>query len=211
MRTRSLTRDMFGAVVSLTTLGVLSLGSFAYASATESPSVDLALCADVQAAIDGGDVKVADVPETLAARITAAAQANLGAGDNLTAALDTLGCNGGQSGEPTPTDEPPASGEPSPTDEAPAPAEPATPFVDRDCGDLAPGEAEQILAADPSDPNGLDRNRNGVPCELDEFGDEPAPSGGFAIPSRGGPATAGSGSNSQFEAIPSAAPETGRA
>jgi LPXTG-motif cell wall-anchored protein len=39
--------------------------------------------------------------------------------------------------------------------------------TDLDCGDLSEAEEAAVFAADPSDPNGLDENENGVPCEDD--------------------------------------------
>lgn len=50
---------------------------------------------------------------------------------------------------------------------------PAAMGQDVDCGQLAPGEAESILAADPSDPNGLDADNDGIPCEGDGTGTTP--------------------------------------
>jgi hypothetical protein len=50
---------------------------------------------------------------------------------------------------------------------------PAAMAQDVDCPQLAPGEAEAILAADPSDPNGLDADNDGIPCEGDDPGATP--------------------------------------
>ncbi len=47
---------------------------------------------------------------------------------------------------------------------------PAALGQDVDCPQLAPGEAEAILAADPSDPNGLDADNDGIPCEGNDTG-----------------------------------------
>ena len=46
----------------------------------------------------------------------------------------------------------------------------AAPSEDRDCRDFPTQIAAQtVLAADPSDPNRLDRNNNGVACENDDY------------------------------------------
>ena len=50
---------------------------------------------------------------------------------------------------------------------------PAAMAQDVDCPQLAPGEAESILAADPSDPNGLDDDNDGIPCEGNDTGATP--------------------------------------
>ncbi len=47
---------------------------------------------------------------------------------------------------------------------------PAALGQDVDCPQLAPGEAEAILAADPSDPNRLDADNDGIPCEGNDTG-----------------------------------------
>lgn len=51
----------------------------------------------------------------------------------------------------------------------------ATLAQDVDCGAITGDEADQILAADPSDPNGLDGDNDGFPCE-----DNPRSSGAVA-------------------------------
>ena len=38
---------------------------------------------------------------------------------------------------------------------------------DLNCADLSEAEEQSVFAADPSDPNNLDANDNGVPCEDD--------------------------------------------
>lgn len=48
---------------------------------------------------------------------------------------------------------------------------------DLNCGDLSEAEEQAVFAADPSDPNGLDENDNGVPCE-----DDTTDNGSFALP-----------------------------
>ena len=45
------------------------------------------------------------------------------------------------------------------------------------CADLSEAEEQAVFAADPSDPNGLDENDNGVPCE-----DDDTDNGSFALP-----------------------------
>lgn len=62
--------------------------------------------------------------------------------------------------------EPPAPEAPAPV-EAPAPAPlPATPAGDRDCPDFASrSEAQAVLDADPSDPERLDADNDGLACE----------------------------------------------
>ncbi len=39
--------------------------------------------------------------------------------------------------------------------------------ADLNCGDLSEAEEQAVFNADPSDPNNLDANDNGVPCEDD--------------------------------------------
>jgi hypothetical protein len=39
--------------------------------------------------------------------------------------------------------------------------------TDLNCGDLSEAEEQSVFAADPSDPNNLDANDNGIPCEDD--------------------------------------------
>lgn len=48
---------------------------------------------------------------------------------------------------------------------------------DVDCPQLSEAEEQAVFAADPSDPNGLDENENGVPCEDDMTDD-----GSFTLP-----------------------------
>jgi micrococcal nuclease len=76
------------------------------------------------------------------------------------------GC-AGSSQAPQPTQpEPEPSSNPSPT-----PSQPSSPLSgasggDLDCSDFATQqEAQAVLDADPSDPNGLDGEGDGVPCE----------------------------------------------
>jgi micrococcal nuclease len=55
----------------------------------------------------------------------------------------------------------PACGGPAPREQAPAPS-----FRDRDCSEFdSQPEAQEVLEADPSDPNGLDGDSDGVACE----------------------------------------------
>lgn len=73
------------------------------------------------------------------------------------------GIGGGCEIEPTP--------EPEPATPAPAPG-----GADLDCSDFATQEeAQAVLNADPSDPNGLDAEGDGIACET-------LPSGGVAVP-----------------------------
>nr|MDQ3692169.1 excalibur calcium-binding domain-containing protein [Chloroflexota bacterium] len=58
----------------------------------------------------------------------------------------------------------------------------ATLAQDIDCGEITGDEADQILAADPSDPNGLDGDNDGFPCENNPR------SGGAAAPAAPAPA-----------------------
>ncbi len=52
----------------------------------------------------------------------------------------------------------------------------AAPSQDRDCKDFPTQIAAQtVLVADPSDPNRLDRNNNGVACENDDYAAVTAP------------------------------------
>jgi micrococcal nuclease len=62
---------------------------------------------------------------------------------------------------------------------APKPAAAAPPtFRDRDCSDFdSRAEAQEVLNDDPSDPNGLDADNDGLACETSSFG------GGSASPS----------------------------
>ncbi|CAN5725359.1 hypothetical protein BH20ACT11_BH20ACT11_12910 [soil metagenome] len=84
----------------------------------------------------------------------------------------TSGCTGAAEPVPQESQEPsPAS--PSPTQEpaqesspSPAPAPSASSGGDLDCSDFSTQqEAQATLDADPSDPNGLDGEGDGVPCE----------------------------------------------
>ncbi|MGH3980556.1 MAG: excalibur calcium-binding domain-containing protein [Pseudonocardiaceae bacterium] len=60
---------------------------------------------------------------------------------------------------------PPVPAQP-PAPAAPEPALPATPLPDRDCPDFdSQAEAQAALDADPSDPERLDANGDGVACE----------------------------------------------
>lgn len=199
---RTMIRDGLGAITALTVLGVLSIGGIAYAQDDE-PSQDclakrqqlVAVQADLDAAIAGA---LPTVP-ALTTQV------------NVLVGLVADACPA----EPGPTDDPaPTTDTPLPTETAvPVPTEepttPTTPGVDLDCADLGPGEADRLLREDPSDPNNLDRNNNGVPCEIDEFGDEPTVTPPNSNSNSGN--TSGSGSNSQFDTMPSTAPETGRA
>ncbi len=78
---------------------------------------------------------------------------------------------------------------------------PAAMAQDVDCPQLAPGEAEAILAADPSDPNRLDADNDGIPCESGtgtgtptqspateqyQYSTQPATTPSTALPSSGG-------------------------
>ena len=48
--------------------------------------------------------------------------------------------------------------------------------ADVDCADFpTQAQAQAVLVADPSDPNGLDGNRNGTACEDHSFTGAPAP------------------------------------
>jgi hypothetical protein len=49
--------------------------------------------------------------------------------------------------------------------------------ADLDCPQLSEAEEQAVFSMDPSDPNGLDANDNGVPCEDDTTDD-----GSFALP-----------------------------
>ena len=54
---------------------------------------------------------------------------------------------------------------------------PAIAQADLDCGQLSEAEEQAVFEADPSDPNGLDEDDDGVPCE-----DDTADDGSFALP-----------------------------
>lgn len=76
----------------------------------------------------------------------------------------TPGCTGASQPAPQPT------GEPAPQQQSPQQQAPAAPAPsgggDLDCSDFATQrEAQTTLDADPSDPNGLDGEGDGVPCE----------------------------------------------
>lgn len=73
------------------------------------------------------------------------------------AALDAArneGCDVPDTRDPEPSD-PSATPKPSPRD-------------DIDCKDVSYDEAQRILQADPSDPNLLDRDNDGIACEADD-------------------------------------------
>lgn len=224
-----LTRSLVAPAASLAMLVTLGLGGIAYADASEpaaqpdcsaeqqivdsyeagppgTPSL-LDLRGTVEAAIAADNAAGATADSEATVEAKGALDARLGQIANVQADLDACLAAG---------DEPPATTEPPVTDE-PTTEPPATepPFVDRDCGDLAPGEADEILAADPSDPHRLDRDNDGVPCEIEDLADEGAnpDDGPTTAPTGTGSdgTTSGSGSNSQFDAMPSYAPETGRA
>lgn len=54
---------------------------------------------------------------------------------------------------------------------------PAMAQADLDCGQLSEAEEQAVFEADPSDPNGLDEDDDGLPCEDDTTDD-----GSFALP-----------------------------
>ncbi len=56
-------------------------------------------------------------------------------------------------------------------------ATPAIAQADLDCGQLSESEEQAVFEADPSDPNGLDADDDGIPCEDDTTDD-----GSFALP-----------------------------
>lgn len=51
---------------------------------------------------------------------------------------------------------------------------------DLNCADLSEAEEQAVFASDPSDPNNLDENDNGVPCE-----DDDTDNGSFELPTGG--------------------------
>jgi micrococcal nuclease len=75
----------------------------------------------------------------------------------------TPGCQGAsQFSQPQPSQQP-VPQQQSPQQQAPAPAPSGS---DLDCSDFdSQQEAQAVLEADPSDPNGLDGEGDGVPCE----------------------------------------------
>lgn len=88
----------------------------------------------------------------------------------------------------------------------------AAPAADRDCGDF-PTQAAAQAAMLPGDPDGLDRNKNGIACEDFEYG-----SGGTGTPGTAGPRTstpdipASTGTSSgsaQVGAVPSGSVDAG--
>ena len=79
--------------------------------------------------------------------------------------------------------------------------------ADTDCADYPNQAAAQVvLTADPSDPNGLDGNDNGVACEDQPYGSTAAagastPTGGQVVARPAGAVAAGDGSGSAAPAV----------
>lgn len=69
---------------------------------------------------------------------------------------------------------------------------------DLDCADLTYEEAQQVLAQDPSDPHGLDRDGDGVACESGAGGGGDGTGTGDAT----GDGDAGTGSGSETSELP---------
>ncbi len=68
---------------------------------------------------------------------------------------------GGPTSSPEPSSPEPSSPEPSSSEPAP----PSSGGGDVDCADVSQDEAQAILQDDPSDPNGLDADDDGLACE----------------------------------------------
>jgi len=77
--------------------------------------------------------------------------------------------------------------------------------ADVDCADFpTQAHAQPVLVADPSDPNGLDGNRNGTACEDHTFPSAPAaaPSVPQVAPLPAGAVAAGDGSTGDADPLP---------
>ena len=74
--------------------------------------------------------------------------------------------------------------------------------ADVDCADFpTQGQAQAVLVADPSDPNGLDGNRNGTACEDFDFSRADAgPTQVTSLPAGG--VAAGDGSAADTDVLP---------